>query len=302
MTADSSPDASRSESSAPPDRAAGAAPSRPAPGLFRQTALERLSSPDQLDRLMRVADAKGWIALAAMIALTLVVIVWAAFGQISTTVRGEGVLIREAGGFYVRPTVSGDVSQIAVTVGSIEPPGAIVATIHTATGSVAVRNRFRERLSVLEVLAKEGDYVGPQTPLMAVDRIDEPLIAVVYLPVTDGQQVQPGMRAAVSPTALGVQQYGFIRGHVLQVNHFPSTIQGMTSLLGNATLVQTLFAAAGGTPIKVRVGLDHAATPSGLAWSASDGPPEPLRGGIIAEVEITLHTQRPASLVLPVQP
>ena len=28
-------------------------------GLFREVALERLSSPDQLDRLLRITDPKG---------------------------------------------------------------------------------------------------------------------------------------------------------------------------------------------------------------------------------------------------
>ena len=46
------------------------------PALFRQEALDRLSSPDQLDQLMRVADPKRWIALTAIGALIVGVLVW----------------------------------------------------------------------------------------------------------------------------------------------------------------------------------------------------------------------------------
>jgi len=35
------------------------------PSIFRQAALDRLSSPEQLDRLMQVTLPTGWIALVA---------------------------------------------------------------------------------------------------------------------------------------------------------------------------------------------------------------------------------------------
>ena len=71
-------------------------------GLFRQVALERLSSPDQLDRLMRVTDPKTWLALAALTALTLAVVLWSVFGSVATSVRTQGVVIREGGNYIIR--------------------------------------------------------------------------------------------------------------------------------------------------------------------------------------------------------
>lgn len=37
--------------------------------IFRETALERLSSPEQLDQLLQVTTPKGWFALIALLAL-----------------------------------------------------------------------------------------------------------------------------------------------------------------------------------------------------------------------------------------
>ena len=37
--------------------------------IFRKVALERLSSPEQLDQLMQVTSPKGWLALAGLGAL-----------------------------------------------------------------------------------------------------------------------------------------------------------------------------------------------------------------------------------------
>lgn len=50
--------------------------------LFRQSALERLSSPEQLDQLMQVTTPRGWFALIAVIALLVVGIAVAAVGEI----------------------------------------------------------------------------------------------------------------------------------------------------------------------------------------------------------------------------
>ena len=43
--------------------------------LFRQSALERLSSPEQLDQLLQVTTSRGWLALVGVIALLAVGVV-----------------------------------------------------------------------------------------------------------------------------------------------------------------------------------------------------------------------------------
>ncbi len=35
-------------------------------GLFRETSLEKLSSPEQLDALIKVTSPRAWLALAAL--------------------------------------------------------------------------------------------------------------------------------------------------------------------------------------------------------------------------------------------
>lgn len=61
-------------------------------GLFRKQALERLSSPEQLDQLMQVVSPRSWLLLAGLGLLLIAVLLWGWFGNISTTVQGRGVL------------------------------------------------------------------------------------------------------------------------------------------------------------------------------------------------------------------
>jgi len=62
----------------------------PSERLFRPRALERYSSPDNLDQLMHVVGAKDWIPLATIAGLFVVFSVWCVFGSVPTAVTGRG--------------------------------------------------------------------------------------------------------------------------------------------------------------------------------------------------------------------
>ena len=60
--------------------------------IFRKVALERLSSPDQLDLLTQVVGTKGWLVLATLAFAVLVATVWGIFGEIPSKVSGQSML------------------------------------------------------------------------------------------------------------------------------------------------------------------------------------------------------------------
>jgi hypothetical protein len=64
--------------------------------LFRQAALDRLASPEQLDRLVTVADGGGWLALALFATLAACVLAWSLTGSLSRTMRTHGILVAAA--------------------------------------------------------------------------------------------------------------------------------------------------------------------------------------------------------------
>src|SRR6516162_4779951 len=65
--------------------------------IFRKVALERLSSPEQLDRLITLSSPIGWAALAALAALLAAVVAWGIFGGVPTRVEGAGILVTRDG-------------------------------------------------------------------------------------------------------------------------------------------------------------------------------------------------------------
>ena len=97
--------------------------------IFRQTALDRLSSPEQLDRLMRVTGPRAWIALGGLCLVIFVALMWGIFGRVPTTVTGNGILISSAGLFDIEVLGTGVLSELNVREGERVEVGQVIARL-----------------------------------------------------------------------------------------------------------------------------------------------------------------------------
>jgi HlyD family secretion protein len=262
--------------------------------LFRQEALEKLSSPEQLDQLLKVTSPKGWLALLGLSGLIGAMIVWSIVGSIPSTIKGEGILIRGEAVQLIDTPQAGRVGKIAVKAGDNIQANQLIGTITTDTGDVEVRSPRAGR--VLELRVSEGSFVPTGTVLVSFELAQEDLEAVLYLPAADGKKVHSGMDVQVSPSTVSQQEFGVLRGRVKSVSDYPATVQGMYRVLGSDELVRAL--SSEGAPIEVRVELFKADTPSGYQWSSQAGPPTPVQGGTFCAATIILGQRPPISMVL----
>jgi HlyD family secretion protein len=97
--------------------------------IFRKVALERLSSPEQLDQMVQVTDPRGWLALAGLGALLLAAVGWGIWGSIPTEAQGDGILLRQGGISDLVANASGQVQEVLVSVGDVIEKGQPVAKI-----------------------------------------------------------------------------------------------------------------------------------------------------------------------------
>jgi HlyD family secretion protein len=404
--------------------------------IFRKVALERLSSPEQLDQLLQVTDSKGWLALIALATLLLAALGWGVLGSVPTEAPGTGILIRRGGVSALVSAGSGQVAEVLVGVGDTIRKGQVVARIRqeallrqikdTKTKLADQRNTyqgmlrsaeeqkrlqardlaqqkanlersmatlaknvalFEERVAseakllvdglitkqalletqqslntardqlasqrleasglelkrltgeqlldqqlearrtiiqdlelqlreanaklsedvavvspfggrVLELMADRGDVVAPGTAILSVEVQSQELMAVLFVPASEGKQVQPGMVARISPSTVKKEEYGYMIGRVTWVAAFPSSSRGMQRLLGNEALVTKLMQE--GPPIQVDVALARdPRTPTGYRWSSSTGPGGRISSGTLADGSVVVRQDRPITLLLP---
>ena len=154
---------------------------------------------------------------------------------------------------------------------------------------------------VLEVKLDENSIVQAGSSILnmelAGDSIKD-LEVIVFVSSLDGKKVKPGMDIFISPSTIKREEYGYMVGKVTAVAEFPSTSQGMMRILQNQQLVQQL--SAGAAPIQINADLtpDAGAT-SGYKWTSPGGPPVLIQSGTLGTANISIRSQRPISLVIP---
>lgn len=97
-------------------------------GFFRKSALEKLSTPEKLDQLIKVTGPKAWIALATVFIALGTGICWAVFGTVKTKLNAIGVVL---GGevHEVVATSQGQLVKLHVAIGDHVKKGDVIATI-----------------------------------------------------------------------------------------------------------------------------------------------------------------------------
>lgn len=114
-------------------------------GVFRKASLDRLASPEQLDKLLQVTRLRGWIALVALGFLVGSAVLWGFEGSIPSRVAGQGILLKSGGVLEIAAAAGGRITDVAVHVGDVVREGQVVARV----AQPEVLNRIRQvRLSL----------------------------------------------------------------------------------------------------------------------------------------------------------
>lgn len=137
--------------------------------IFRKVALERLSSPEQLDQLLAVTSPKSWLGLAGAGAILAAALAWGIFGSIPTEAYGDGILIRQGGVAEVVATGTGQVEELLVGAGDQVAKGQPVAVVRQE----GLLRQIRDARTVRDTALRERDdllrYAGAQRGLRGRD-------------------------------------------------------------------------------------------------------------------------------------
>jgi biotin carboxyl carrier protein len=266
---------------------------------FRQQALARLNSPDELDLPVRLARPQGWLVLSVTLVAMVAASVWAVTGSVSSTVSAPAVLTHGQGSYILQSPVAGQVTEVMAVQGERLSADAPVLKVRTAEGEQVVRAVAAGRVTALA--ASVGQIVATGANLAAVEKVtqaDAPLYATVYVPAKNAASIPLDAAVDLTVQTVPAQQYGVLRGHVKSVDPSPQSAQQIGAFLGDAQLGEQLTRE--GRPVAVLVRLDKASgTKSGYRWSTSDGPPRPLTSMTLADGSIRLADQRPVDWLLP---
>ncbi len=119
------------------------------PTFFRKSALEKLSTPEKLDQMIKVTGPKAWIGLTTITLVLVTALVWSFGGNVKTKLNVVGVLL---GGevHEVVSTAQGQLINLNVTVGDQIHEGDVIATIE--------QPQISQQIEEAEALLQERKY------------------------------------------------------------------------------------------------------------------------------------------------
>ncbi|MEH1945874.1 MAG: NHLP bacteriocin system secretion protein [Nostoc sp.] len=97
--------------------------------LFRKEALERISSPEELDQIMQVVSPKKWLPLVAVGSLVAAGLTWSFLGRIPITVTGTGIIVYPSTITSFQSPIAGRLRTVNVRVGDFVNRGDVLATL-----------------------------------------------------------------------------------------------------------------------------------------------------------------------------
>jgi len=104
--------------------------------LYRKSALERISSPEQLDKALKITSPLSWLALLAITLIIVVTVIWSIIGTIPVTVTTQGIVASPVSTNSVYIQETGTVVSVLVHAGDELHFNAPILTYKTGSGEV----------------------------------------------------------------------------------------------------------------------------------------------------------------------
>jgi len=253
--------------------------------LFQEQALERLSSPEQLDRLMPLTSPRGWLALAAVGLLLVAGLAWSILGVVETTIQAEG-LFTAPGAVEVVRAPNGISMSVVVKPGEMVQQGQTLAEGGGQVLKSPVAGRVLDASGDVHY-TKDGasGIIDTGSTTVRMEIPNATLDAVAFVSAAEGYRVRPGMAVSIKAASDDPQSSSHLQGMVKNVGRTPATKAAVERLLQNESWTHTTL--ADGPVLQVNIEVPNLK------------PSERIFSGLPCTAQIVVERQRPIELVLP---
>jgi multidrug resistance efflux pump len=271
--------------------------------IFRQVALARMSSPDQLDQVVTITSAREWLTLLSVVLVVACFVVWGFTGSLPTSTEAPGILVSAGKPVSVVAPGAGRIAQWVVKPGESIKPGQVVAIL-SSERAIQGSSSMREIDSpysgkVIEILTPQGSRVEEGAAILTLSPKDaKALELAVFVPALKAQEVKPGMAVEIKPSFIAGGEYGFLRGRVSTVAENPSSDAALAVMLQDSPMAQTVAARRPVNEVRIQLIADHG-TPSGYQWSTKEGAPLKMAIDMPCVARIVVREDPPIKLVIP---
>jgi biotin carboxyl carrier protein len=307
--------------------------------IFRKVSMERLSSPEQLDQMITVTNAKAWFIIIAVLCIFTAVIIGSVTGSLTTDMHSKGMLIKSGGTVDLNSSEEGLVSDIRVKPGDYVNKGDVVARLDQGEMVDQITDLSDKLIQMKKANADKKDITNLQTQIIDCKKklqastkvLSEVKGRVVEVVSEVGDCVKPGtamMRIAREgndvKNLIGVfyvpAELGKNLSAGMEARISPSTVKKeeygyimgrIVSISEYPVTIRTAAQRLGnlelakeyiGNKACLEVTVDLVAdskTISGYQWSTLSGPPVNIANSTVCDISVVIRKQRPIEMVIP---
>lgn len=261
--------------------------------LYRKSALERISSPEQLDKALKITSPLSWLALLAITLIIVVTVIWSIIGTIPVTVTTQGIVASPVSTNSVYIQESGTVVSVLVHAGDELHFNDPVLTYKTGSGEV--KTLYADQVgTVSELVVKSGDQmIQGNEAIRLSPSVSSDQVIVCYIALGDAKKLERGMNVQVYLASADSQTYGHMEARVINIDSNAASAGGMSYVLGSDNNLAAAFTQNGAVVAVTCELYPDAATTSGYYWSNEKGAQLEVTNGSLVSAKVITEEVAP---------
>lgn len=267
--------------------------------LYRKSALERISSPEQLDKALTVSSPMSWLALGAITVLIVISLLWSIFGRIPVTVKANGVISSATSTNAIFIEDSATIQALHAQPGVKLNIGDPVLAYRVGTGET--KTLYSNHIGVVsEVLVNIGDSVVQGSEVIRVSpKASADQVVVCFVASPDAKKLELLKDLNVYLDSVNRQTDGHMQARIINIDKYPATAKGMSYVLASDNNLAAQLNRDGAAVVAVTCELyppkEGIVTASGFYWSNEKGYDEVVTNGSTLSVEFFVDEIPPIS-------
>jgi hypothetical protein len=272
--------------------------------LFRKAALDTMSTPEQLDKQVKIMRPSVWIIYAAFVIALVTFVIWSFTYKVSDGVNMSGVVFTNNNIINTSADRDCIVTDVLVEDGDYVAIGDIIAVVSndeilaqiddcraeiaSAEKGSSEYDALNEKLDTLVdnyvattvIKSSSSGYVqsvkSTGSALEAGDNIATVMSdkgyneVVAYVPMQTANTLSLGMTAQVSPSYAAREEYGYMTGIITSISDTPVSEESILAKMGTLSYVDGILPEGSVVEVRIRLDLDENSANS-YKWSNSKG-------------------------------
>lgn len=296
--------------------------------LFNESAMERLSTPEKLDKQVKLISPAIIVQYSALMVGVISALLWVIFGNISYGEDYVGVIYSHDDVVCINTKIDGIIHDILVVEGDHVQKGDIIATLYnkeivdriaelreeqakyestsqryreisnellTLNGRMVLRSEIEGLIQSVEMKGS-AIVVGDTVATVVPESFGSYNEVFLYMPKELAGAFETGMQAQITPSFVSREEYGYMEGVVSSISPYLISDNYILKHMGTLNYVDGLRES--GNCVEIVIQLDVAADENGgYVWSNPKGNDLKVKSGDRCSVRIIRREFHPYELL-----